>query len=142
MPYIGKKKWARMEGLLQEIRQLLEQRDGSDMQGDAKVQVHIETLHMHEVKLDDLSFRLDQISIDDLSGSFNLGNNFLHPARKASGRERSDEAGATGGQAKDKARASSGQATQMRIHTSESSGGTGADGLERSATGFRFRFKP
>lgn len=115
MPYIRKKKWDRMEGLLQEIRQLLEQPNVSRKLDDAKVHVQIETLHMHEVKLDDLSFRLDQISIDDLSGSFNLGNNFLQ-AKESSKKVRNEQ--------KD---------------TFERSD---ADGFERSATGFRFKLKP
>lgn len=133
LPFIRKKKWDKVEGLLQEIRQLLEQPDASRKQGDAQVHVHIETLHMHEVKLDDLSFRLDQISIEDLSGSFNLGNNFLQHTGKGSPHQRADKSEAAGKQEK----GSSGQARKERIHSFE---GSGDDRLERSATGFRFRF--
>jgi hypothetical protein len=38
--------------------------------------VYIETLHMYQPTVEALSFNLDQLKIQDLSGSLNLGNNF------------------------------------------------------------------
>ena len=39
-------------------------------------QVNIETVHLHQPVLEQLTFRLDQLDIKELSGSLNLGNNF------------------------------------------------------------------
>jgi dihydroxyacetone kinase-like predicted kinase len=41
-----------------------------------KVEVHIHQLTIEGPLTDKLSFELDQIDIDELSGAFNLGNNF------------------------------------------------------------------
>ncbi|NOU77207.1 hypothetical protein GC098_38595 [Paenibacillus sp. LMG 31458] len=38
--------------------------------------IHIDTLHIHQPVLENLTFRLDQLDIKELSGSLNLGNNF------------------------------------------------------------------
>lgn len=39
-------------------------------------QIHIDTLHIHQPVLENLTFRLDHLDIKELSGSLNLGNNF------------------------------------------------------------------
>jgi hypothetical protein len=39
-------------------------------------EIRIDTLHIHQPVLENLSFRLDQLDIKELSGSLNLGNNF------------------------------------------------------------------
>lgn len=39
-------------------------------------QIHIDTLHVHQPVLENLTFRLDHLDIKELSGSLNLGNNF------------------------------------------------------------------
>ncbi|WNR43745.1 hypothetical protein [Paenibacillus roseipurpureus] len=38
--------------------------------------IHIDHLHVHQPVLENLTFRLDQLDIKELSGSLNLGNNF------------------------------------------------------------------
>ncbi|KRE97133.1 hypothetical protein ASG89_30225 [Paenibacillus sp. Soil766] len=38
--------------------------------------IHIDNLHVHQPVLENLTFRLDQLDIKELSGSLNLGNNF------------------------------------------------------------------
>ncbi|WP_345241675.1 hypothetical protein [Pontibacillus salipaludis] len=43
---------------------------------------HINQVDIHNPKLDDLSFRLDSLDIEDLSGSLNIGNNFNKPTKK------------------------------------------------------------
>lgn len=46
--------------------------------------IHIETLHIHQPVLENLTFRLDQLDIKELSGSLNLGNNFgAKPSEKS-----------------------------------------------------------
>ncbi|MEW9699901.1 hypothetical protein [Paenibacillus sp. SI8] len=39
-------------------------------------EIRIDTLHIHQPVLENLTFRLDQLEIKELSGSLNLGNNF------------------------------------------------------------------
>ncbi|SDN31641.1 hypothetical protein SAMN04487897_102483 [Paenibacillus sp. yr247] len=39
-------------------------------------QIHIDALHIHQPVLENLTFRLDHLDINELSGSLNLGNNF------------------------------------------------------------------
>ncbi|WAH35270.1 hypothetical protein [Alicyclobacillus dauci] len=48
----------------------------SDKVSEHKVQITIETLHVDKASLEQLSFKLDHLDIDELSGSLNLGNNF------------------------------------------------------------------
>ncbi|TXK82542.1 hypothetical protein [Paenibacillus sp. N3.4] len=38
--------------------------------------IYIDSLHIHQPVLENLTFRLDQLDIKELSGSLNLGNNF------------------------------------------------------------------
>lgn len=38
--------------------------------------IHIDNLHVYQPVLENLTFRLDQLDIKELSGSLNLGNNF------------------------------------------------------------------
>lgn len=46
--------------------------------------IHIDTLHIHQPVLENLTFRLDQLDIKELSGSLNLGNNFgAKPSEKS-----------------------------------------------------------
>lgn len=47
-----------------------------------RVQVNVQSLHVDKASLEQLSFRLDRIDIDELSGSLNLGNNFGTNASK------------------------------------------------------------
>lgn len=44
----------------------------------AKTEYHIriDQVHVHHPALDQLTFKLDSLDIDELSGSLNLGNNF------------------------------------------------------------------
>ncbi|MFC5449694.1 hypothetical protein [Paenibacillus aestuarii] len=39
-------------------------------------EIRVEALHIHQPVLENLTFRLDQLDIKELSGSLNLGNNF------------------------------------------------------------------
>jgi hypothetical protein len=53
----------------------------SDM-ASKRPEIHIENLHMHQPVLENLTFRMDQLDIHEVSGSLNLGNNFgakIHP---------------------------------------------------------------
>ncbi|TCP64898.1 hypothetical protein [Baia soyae] len=41
----------------------------------SEVHIHIHQLDIHQPVLEQLTFRLDQLDIDELSGSLNIGNN-------------------------------------------------------------------
>lgn len=44
-------------------------------QKTSDVHIHIHQLDIHQPVLEQLTFRLDQLDIDELSGSLNIGNN-------------------------------------------------------------------
>jgi hypothetical protein len=50
--------------------------EASDKVSEHRVQITIQTLHVDKASLEQLSFKLDHLDIDELSGSLNLGNNF------------------------------------------------------------------
>jgi hypothetical protein len=43
---------------------------------------HIEHIDIHQPTMEELSFRLDELDIEELSGSLNIGNNFASPPSK------------------------------------------------------------
>lgn len=45
------------------------------VQKPSEVHIHIHQLDIHQPVLEQLTFRLDQLDIDELSGSLNIGNN-------------------------------------------------------------------
>lgn len=53
----------------------------------SEVHVHIEYLNLDHPVLESLNFRLDQLGIDELSGTLNLGNNFGTTPGKGGHRE-------------------------------------------------------
>lgn len=64
---------AQIEQLELRIRKLEEQLNRA---AATVPEIRIETLHIHQPVLENLTFRLDQLDIHELSGSLNLGNNF------------------------------------------------------------------
>ncbi|MCD5325723.1 MULTISPECIES: hypothetical protein [Pontibacillus] len=52
---------------------------------------HIEHIDIHNPKLDDLSFRLDSLDIEELSGSLNMGNNFSNSPEQKQKRDKNSE---------------------------------------------------
>lgn len=58
----------RLAGLERAIERLIEKPSGHN--------ITIENLHVHNPSLEQLTFRLDRLDIDELSGALNLGNNF------------------------------------------------------------------
>ncbi|SFX44717.1 hypothetical protein SAMN04487866_10834 [Thermoactinomyces sp. DSM 45891] len=50
----------------------------------SEVHIHIHQLDIHQPVLEQLTFRLDQLDIDELSGSLNIGNNLGIQASKKS----------------------------------------------------------
>lgn len=107
MPFVSSKRIANMEKLLLDLHERLDglskpagaDRARSGAPAESRIEIAIQTLHVQEVKLEELAFRLDNIAIDDLSGSFNLGNNFmgkLDPAGSANAKAKSSgQAGPT-----------------------------------------------
>ncbi|GLG00692.1 hypothetical protein Alches_07310 [Alicyclobacillus hesperidum subsp. aegles] len=61
---------ARLEELVQAVR------DALDEQSKHTVQVTVQHLHVDQVALRELLFRVDHFDIDELSGTLNFGNNF------------------------------------------------------------------
>lgn len=45
-------------------------------QAKTEYHIRIDQVHIHHPALDQLTFKLDSLDIDELSGSLNLGNNF------------------------------------------------------------------
>lgn len=58
----------RLEGLERAVERLAAKQSGHS--------ITIENLHVHNPSLEQLTFRLDRLDIDELSGALNLGNNF------------------------------------------------------------------
>ncbi|GMA55578.1 hypothetical protein C7445_102177 [Alicyclobacillus sacchari] len=61
---------ARLEELVQAVR------DALDEHSKHTVQVTVQHLHVDQVALQELLFRVDSFDIDELSGTLNFGNNF------------------------------------------------------------------
>jgi hypothetical protein len=54
----------------------LESMAAQSRNGHTEYHIHIERVNIENPKLDELSFHLDALKINELSGSLNLGNNF------------------------------------------------------------------
>lgn len=96
--------------------------------------IHIDNLHVHQPVLENLTFRLDQLDIKELSGSLNLGNNF---GAKPNGKENND--------AVDKAFQRSQVSKEQKaerssdgVSNSNSSSAQEDSGPERTSTGYRY----
>lgn len=87
--------------------------------------IHVQNLHVHNPKLDQLAFRLDQLDIKELSGSLNLGNNFgVNERTKVEellNRKKSED---------------------DELGRSISGSGPDASGLGKQAKGYTFKFAP
>lgn len=68
-------------------------REVKDKLHENSVQVTVESLHVDQATLENLTFRLDSLDIQELSGSLNLGNNFgqmPNPGTKSTNQVRVD----------------------------------------------------
>lgn len=54
------------------LRQTIEHMQGKHVE----YHVHFDQVDIHDPKLEQLTFQLDQLDIDELSGALNMGNNF------------------------------------------------------------------
>ncbi|NOV00166.1 hypothetical protein [Paenibacillus planticolens] len=100
-------------------------------------QIHIDTLHVHQPVLENLTFRLDHLDIKELSGSFNLGNNFgAKPNEKKSPL---DEAFKHAQVSKEPAAAASRSTRNDKPPVAAESGrDSAAPAPERTSTGYRY----
>ncbi|MNT65242.1 hypothetical protein D3C72_2032100 [compost metagenome] len=91
--------------------------------------IHIDNLHVHQPVLENLTFRLDQLDIKELSGSLNLGNNF---GAKPNGKAQNE--------AVDKAfqRSQVTQESKPERSTDGASVKNDSSGPERTSTGYRY----
>lgn len=118
-----KKLISRLESVEAELKRLTDSKP--------EVRIHVERLDVQRAALENLTFRLDKLEIDELSGALNLGNNF----------------GAAVGQALADSGASAAQTKQrppMPPETvSRSAPGTAGSSTERwetTATGYSCKF--
>lgn len=66
-----------LAGQLKEINSRLRSMEESiERQKSKQPQISIQTVHIHQPVLKSLEFTLDELDIENLSGSLNLGNNF------------------------------------------------------------------
>lgn len=104
-------------------------------------QIHIDTLHIHQPVLENLTFRLDHLDIKELSGSLNLGNNFGAKPNEKKGPL--DEAFQRAQVSKEPAAAASRPAPPKASKgESPASAESGSDGAaaatERTSTGYKY----
>lgn len=52
------------------------------------VRIHVEKLEVQRAVLESLTFRLDKLEIDELSGALNLGNNFAAPPEQYAAKDK------------------------------------------------------
>jgi hypothetical protein len=65
----------------------------SKLNQQQKAPIHIENLHVDKATFDGLTFRLDQLDIQELSGSLNIGNNFQEQKEKKKSEPQSTTSG-------------------------------------------------
>ncbi|MCY9663843.1 hypothetical protein M5X11_02430 [Paenibacillus alginolyticus] len=95
--------------------------------------IHIDTLHIHQPVLENLTFRLDHLDIKELSGSLNLGNNFAaKPSEKS---VPVDEAFKRANVSKESKTASSRTSTEGVDAASQAAA---ASKTERTSTGYKY----
>ncbi|MDU0203844.1 hypothetical protein ACYEXS_16315 [Paenibacillus sp. MAH-36] len=103
-------------------------------------QIHIDTLHVHQPVLENLTFRLDHLDIKELSGSLNLGNNFGAKPNEKKGPH--DEALTRAQVTKEPPAGASRPASPPAKGQSSASAEPGSDGAasttERTATGYKY----
>ncbi|MFB6367130.1 hypothetical protein ACFCP7_24390 [Paenibacillus elgii] len=93
--------------------------------------VTVEQIHIHQPVLERLEFRLDELDIEHLSGSLNLGNNF--------GVKMNPKPPAKSGVSPSSNPVSSAGSPESHAHASAQRSGGGDPDLERTASGFRLR---
>ncbi|BFT75214.1 hypothetical protein PAENIP36_66560 [Paenibacillus sp. P36] len=103
-------------------------------------QIHIDTLHVHQPVLENLTFRLDHLDIKELSGSLNLGNNF--GAKPNEKKDPHDEAMARAQVTKEPPAGASRPTPPPAKGSSPASAEPSSDGAasttERTATGYKY----
>ncbi|MDQ0417696.1 hypothetical protein J2Z48_001869 [Croceifilum oryzae] len=75
-PHTSQQLSAKLDHLESSVKELLNR--------SSEVHIHIHQLDIHQPVLEQLTFRLDQLDIDELSGSLNIGNNLGIQAPKKS----------------------------------------------------------
>ncbi|MEB3100295.1 hypothetical protein [Ferviditalea candida] len=108
---------------LEKIEKTLEQMRN----GTTEYHIKVEHLHVDRPVLENLIFRMDQLDIDELSGSLNLGNNFGTPGMELFSK---DEKG--GRERMPGATANAGKSPKDQKQSEQS-------GLKQTQTGYRYR---
>lgn len=93
--------------------------------------IHIDNLHVHQPVLENLTFRLDQLDIKELSGSLNLGNNFgAKPNTPSDGMDKPFQRATVSKEAKTD--------SPSREASDATSASQADSGPERTSTGYRY----
>jgi ABC-type transporter Mla subunit MlaD len=123
--------------LLQHIGQSLEQIEKqlqSLSDKSTEYHVHIEELNVNHPVLENLTFRLDQLDIKELSGALNLGNNFAAQTDKKPKKEKPEnlsQQGKTDAKAQDKNKGRAESKAEVNKHT--------PGNIDKTTTGFRMK---
>ncbi|MCF8564345.1 hypothetical protein LLE49_06250 [Alicyclobacillus tolerans] len=81
-PFRRKNLNVRLDEIQRELNALRQQLENPDAKSP-RLHVNIEQLHVDHVTVPDLTYKLDSLDIQELSGSLNLGNNFGVEAKEA-----------------------------------------------------------
>lgn len=68
-----------IEDIGQQLTELTQYLRTLSERADQRIHVNVESLHVDQASLEKLIFQLDNLDIQELSGSLNLGNNFGKP---------------------------------------------------------------
>ncbi|MBP1967589.1 hypothetical protein [Paenibacillus aceris] len=106
-------------------------------------QIHIDTLHVHQPVLENLTFRLDHLDIKELSGSLNLGNNFgAKPNEKKGPLDEAYKHAQVSKEPSTAFRSSSSEESPASAESGSGRKGSSSDGAapspERTTTGYRY----
>lgn len=118
---------------LENIEKALEQMRN----GTTEYHIKVDHLHVDRPILENLIFRMDQLDIDELSGSLNLGNNFGTPGMEFFSKEEKGKRGREPGGSAD---ADVGSKDHEQTFTRKGSGEfSEQSGFKQTQTGYRFR---
>lgn len=117
---------------LENIEKALEQMRN----GTTEYHIKVDHFHVDRPILENLIFRMDQLDIDELSGSLNLGNNFGTPGMEFLS---TDEKGKRNRESGGTADADAGSKDHEQTFIRKGSGEREQSGFKQTQTGYRFR---
>lgn len=131
--------WGRLEQKLERLEQTMRQM----AKETRKQNIVVRQLHINQPVVENVTFRLDALDIEELSGSLNLGNNFdvqFDPRQLFGGGK--DGNGHRAGSAASGTPASAGASDRDDPDEEPDDGDPGVAALRRTASGYSFRPSP